>query len=90
MRVHPRLRRGEDSEENAISRRKKPYRYRWPDDIRDEVLALLLKLNAERAEEERRTGEAAAAAERQKTKKRARRGKGTIIAEDGSLYKKSK
>ena len=34
-------------------RRKKPYRYRWPDAIRDEVLARLLALNAERAEAER-------------------------------------
>ena len=32
--------------------KKKPYRYRWPDDIRDEVLARLLELNAERAAEE--------------------------------------
>ena len=30
--------------------RKKPWRYRWPDDVRDEVLARLLELNAERAE----------------------------------------
>ena len=33
--------------------RKKPYRYRWPDDVRDEVLARLLELNAERAAQER-------------------------------------
>ena len=33
---------------------KKPYRYRWPDDVRDEVLARLLELNAERAREEAR------------------------------------
>lgn len=33
--------------------RKRPWRYRWPDDIRDEVLARLLALNAERAEQER-------------------------------------
>ena len=26
--------------------RKKPWRYRWPDDFRDEVLARLLELNA--------------------------------------------
>ncbi len=32
--------------------KKKPYRYRWPDEVRDEVLARLLSLNAERAEEE--------------------------------------
>ena len=33
--------------------KKKPYRYRWPDEIRDEVLARLLDLNAQRAAEER-------------------------------------
>jgi hypothetical protein len=37
-------------------------RYRWPDDVRDEVLGRLLKLNAERAAEERRSGAAASAA----------------------------
>jgi hypothetical protein len=29
--------------------RKKPWRYRWPDSVRDEVLARLLELNAQRA-----------------------------------------
>jgi hypothetical protein len=44
----------EDSEEDEGRSRKrmKPWRYRWPDDVRDEVLARLLKLNAERAAEE--------------------------------------
>lgn len=37
-------------------RRKLPWRYRWPDDVRDEVLARLLALNAERYEEEVRLG----------------------------------
>jgi hypothetical protein len=32
--------------------KKKPYRYRWPDDVRDEVLARLLELNGQRAKEE--------------------------------------
>lgn len=36
--------------------KKKPYRYRWPDEVRDEVLARLLALNAERHEEEKRLG----------------------------------
>jgi type I restriction-modification system DNA methylase subunit len=37
----------------AISgRRKLPWRYRWPDAVRDDVLARLLALNAERYEEE--------------------------------------
>lgn len=34
------------------SRRKKPWRYRWPEDVHDEVLARLLELNAQRAQEE--------------------------------------
>jgi len=38
---------------------KKPWRYRWPDDVRDEVLARLLDLNAKRAEAERLAGVAA-------------------------------
>jgi hypothetical protein len=38
-------------------KKKKPYRYRWPDEVRDEVLARLLALNAERHEEEVRQAE---------------------------------
>jgi hypothetical protein len=34
-------------------RKKKPWRYRWPDAMRDEVLARLLALNGERATEEK-------------------------------------
>ena len=49
--------------------RKKPWRYRWPDDFRDEVLARLLALNAERAEQERLAGETAAAKPAQKPKR---------------------
>jgi len=53
-------------------KKRKPYRYRWPDVVRDEVLAKLLALNAERAEAERLTGAAASAkpakAKRPKTK----------------------
>jgi hypothetical protein len=36
--------------------RKKPWRYRWPDEVRDEVLARLLELNTRRGEEERVMG----------------------------------
>ena len=43
-------------DEATWGRKKKPYRYRWPDLIRDEVLARLLALNAERAAEEARSG----------------------------------
>jgi hypothetical protein len=42
----------EAEEEDGPRRRKKPWRYRWPDEIRDEVLARLLVLNRERAEQE--------------------------------------
>ena len=41
-------------DEATWGRKKKPYRYRWPDAVRDEVLARLLALNAERAAEEAR------------------------------------
>jgi hypothetical protein len=46
----------EDDENEAngrARRRKKPWRYRWPEEVRDEVLARLLALNKERAEQER-------------------------------------
>src|SRR5206468_12766133 len=46
----------EDDEESQGTHRKKPWRYRWPDDFRDEVLARLLELNKQRAEEERLAG----------------------------------
>ncbi|MYF93516.1 MAG: hypothetical protein F4184_16010 [Gemmatimonadetes bacterium] len=36
-------------DEEEWGNRKKPYRHRWPNDIRDEVLARLLELNAQRA-----------------------------------------
>ena len=39
-------------DEAEWGKKKKPYRYRWPDEIRDEVLARLLELNDRRAAEE--------------------------------------
>ena len=40
----------EDEEETVGKRqKKKPWRFRWPDEFRDQVLALLLELNKERA-----------------------------------------
>ena len=39
-------------DEEEWGNRKKPYRYRWPDDVRDEVLARLLQLNARRSADE--------------------------------------
>ena len=45
-------------DEETWGRKKKPWRYRWPDEVRDEVLARLLALNADRAAEERMAKEA--------------------------------
>ncbi len=42
----------EDDEEEDGRLRRKKYRYRWPDEARDEVLARLLELNRQRAIEE--------------------------------------
>jgi hypothetical protein len=49
-------------DDDDTGRRKKPWRYRWPDEVHDEVLARLLALNAERAAEDQRSGAAAIAA----------------------------
>ena len=48
----------DEDEEPGKRQKKKPWRFRWPDAFRDEVLALLLDLNKERAEAERRAKEA--------------------------------
>ncbi|MEP0872762.1 N-6 DNA methylase [Trichocoleus desertorum AS-A10] len=42
-----------EDDDEGTSKRKKPWRYRWPEEVHDEVLARLLKLNQERAEEEK-------------------------------------
>jgi hypothetical protein len=65
----------EDEEESADRRtRRKPWRYRWPDDFRDEVLARLLELNKQRAEQERLAGLSAEATSTN-SRKRAHSGK---------------
>ena len=43
-------------DEATWGRKKKPYRYRWPNSVRDEVLSRLLALNADRATAEARAG----------------------------------
>jgi hypothetical protein len=43
-------------DEETWGDRKKPYRYRWPDAVRDDVLARLLALNEARHREERAAG----------------------------------
>ncbi len=63
----------DEDETGGTRRRKKPWRYRWPDDFRDEVLARLLELNRQRAEEERRSG--AAESGRGKSTKKSTKGR---------------
>ena len=43
-------------DEEEWGNRRKPYRYRWPDEVHDEVLARLLDLNAQRAAAEASAG----------------------------------
>ena len=43
-------------DDNELGKKKKPWRYRWPDGVRDEVLARLMALNGKRALEERLAG----------------------------------
>src|SRR6185437_2913198 len=45
-------------DEETWGEKKKPWRYRWLDEVRDEVLARLIALNAERAREEALAGAA--------------------------------
>jgi hypothetical protein len=48
----------EENDDGKPRRKKKPWRYRWPDEFRDEVLARLLALNQQRAAEEKAMGTA--------------------------------
>src|SRR5262249_44489713 len=69
----------EDAEDRPADRgRKKPWRYRWPDEFRDTVLARLLELNKQRAQQERLSGQAAEAS----TKKAGKRNRKTSKRED--------
>jgi hypothetical protein len=70
-------------DEEEWGNKKKPWRYRWPDEVHDEVLARLLELNAARAREEARSGAAAA------PKKRGRKASGKRArnaADSGDLF----
>jgi hypothetical protein len=59
----------DEDEPTGGRRRKEPWRYRWPDEFRDEVLTRLLELNRQRAEQERLTGAAAEGASTKGRKK---------------------
>jgi hypothetical protein len=70
----------------ATGRRRLPWRYRWPDEVRDEVLARLLALNAQRAEQERLSGAAAEAGKPAKQTKRGRSRKQAEPSASESLF----
>jgi hypothetical protein len=80
----------DDSQDGGERHKKKPWRYRWPDDVRDEVLARLLELNAQRAKEQNNTppsGDAPAIDEgSKKPSSRARGTKKTPPSSQGSLF----
>lgn len=68
----------------ATGRKRLPWRYRWPDDVRDDVLARLLDLNAKRAEQERLAGKAADEAKKtKKTGKKKAKSKNTDANQPG-------
>jgi hypothetical protein len=69
-------------DEEEWGNKKKPWRYRWPDEVRDEVLARLLELNAKRAKEEELSGAAAD----KKAGKRASAKRATKNSEMESLF----
>jgi len=81
-----------DYEIDESSRRKKPWRYRWPDEVRDEVLGRLMALNQERYEEEVAQGLQGAKATRALAKQRATPDEAaetrepTASAEQGRLF----
>ena len=69
----------EDEDEDTPgkpNKKRKPWRYRWPDDIRDEILARLLALNAERAKQEALSGTTSTSVSATPTVKKASRMKG--------------
>lgn len=69
-------------DEEDLANKKRPYRYRWPDGVRDEVLARLLLLNAARAKQEAQAG----ASEPTKSSTRTKRSPRTVEPETGDLF----
>ena len=81
----------DDDDTGGTRKKKKPWRYRWPDDVRDEVLARLMKLNAERYAEEQRIGAdkqlvAGAVAAEKATKKKTAKKKPPASADAPDLF----
>ena len=77
-------------DEEEWGSRKKPYRYRWPDHVRDDVLARLLELNAKRAAAEQRAGRlvppASPGARARRPGARAARGTPAPVPTPGTLW----
>jgi hypothetical protein len=69
--------------------RKKPWRYRWPDEFRDDVLARLLELNRQYAEEERLSGAAAEKTGKRKAKRERERKDSTTKGAKGTKEEKA-
>jgi hypothetical protein len=69
----------QDDDGNEIP---KNIRYRWPDAVRDDVLARLLALNAERAEQEKLAGLTSAPT----TKRRAKKSSDDTVKGQGELF----
>ena len=67
----------DDDEETGKRQKKKPWRYRWPDVFRDEVLALLLELNKQRAEADKTAAAATATPKKGGGRKKAKKEDGT-------------
>jgi len=80
----------DDDDIGEKSKRKKPWRLRWPDEFRDEVLARLLELNEQRAKEEKLAGKTAAAAEAKRSSRSNNRGRKSFMNEQQDLFKKQK
>jgi hypothetical protein len=59
----------ESDDGSRKKKKKKPWRYKWLQDFHDEVLARLLELNAQRAEQERIAGESASSTGGKKPKR---------------------
>lgn len=79
----------DEDDEPGKRQRKKPWRYRWPDAFRDEVLALLLDLNKQRAEQERLAGKADETKSKRRTRKKASNSAtqtGSTDADESSLF----
>jgi len=76
-------------DDEEFAGRKKPWRFRWRDEVHDDVLARLLELNAERARAEARSGVEARGRGTGGGKKGARAsggGKGKGVPEQGGLF----